>query len=47
MRTVANAIINLSNDVREILLQEPRLLKLKAPTYVLGKSYKLKKVFYN
>ena len=37
MRTVANAIIDLSNDVRAILLQEPRLLKLAAPTYVLGK----------
>ena len=58
MRTVANAIIDLSNDVRAILLQEPRLLKLAAPTYVLGKlkyftSLEIKlmdivhKIFYN
>ena len=36
MRTVANALIELSKEARAIFLQEPRLLKLKAPTYVLG-----------
>jgi hypothetical protein len=36
MRTVANALVELSKEARTIFLQEPRLLKLKAPTYVLG-----------
>ena len=36
MRTVANALVELSKEARAIFLQEPRLLKLKAPTYVLG-----------
>ena len=36
MRTVANALVELSKEARTIFLQEPRLLKIKAPTYVLG-----------
>ncbi len=36
MRTVASALIDLSKEARAIFLQEPRLLKLSAPTYVLG-----------
>ena len=36
MRTVANALIDLAKEARAIFQQEPRLLKLEAPTYVLG-----------
>lgn len=36
MRTVASALIDLCKEVRAIFMQEPRLLKLNAPTYVLG-----------
>ena len=36
MNTVANALINLCHQAREIFLQEPRLLRLKPPVYVLG-----------
>ena len=39
MRTVANALVELAKDARAIFLQEPRLLKLSAPTYVLGNIY--------
>ena len=42
MKTVATALIDLSNNVRAIFLQEPRLLKLKAPIYILGKKYSIK-----
>ena len=41
MRTVANALVELSKEARAIFLQEPRLLKLKAPTYVLGELLEL------
>lgn len=37
MKTVAASIIDLCGQARAIFLQEPRLLKLKAPVYVLGK----------
>ena len=36
MRTVASSLIELCTQVRAIFLQEPRLLKLKPPVYVLG-----------
>ena len=39
MRTVATSLIDLSVQVRAIFLQEPRLLKLKPPVYVLGWYY--------
>jgi hypothetical protein len=36
MRTVATSLIDLCVQVKDIFKQEPRLLKIKAPTYVLG-----------
>ncbi len=36
MATVASALINLCQQVRDIFLQEPRLLRLQPPVYVLG-----------
>ena len=39
MKTVASSLIDLSTQARSIFLQEPRLLKLKPPVYVLGKLF--------
>ena len=46
MRTVANALVELAKDARAIFLQEPRLLKLSAPTYVLGNIYQIISLAY-
>jgi hypothetical protein len=37
MRTFGKSLIELCIQTRSLLIQEPRLIKLKSPTYILGK----------
>ena len=36
MRTFAKSLIELCNQTRGFIIQEPRLVKLASPTYILG-----------
>ena len=38
MKSFAKCILSTCHSVREILLNEPRLLKIDSPTYILGKE---------
>jgi len=37
MQTLASSLISIARQVKNLLIQEPRLLQVKTPVYVLGK----------
>lgn len=39
MRSFAKCIFSMCHSVREILMNEPRLLRIDSPTYILGEQY--------
>ena len=39
MRTFAKSLIELCNQTRGFIIQEPRLVKLASPTYILGAKF--------
>ena len=38
MRTFAKSLIELCTQTRGLIIQEPRLVKLASPTYILGEK---------
>ncbi len=38
MKTFGHSLLEICQQTRGLLMQEPRLLKLNAPTYILGKE---------
>ena len=47
MATVASCLVSLCQEVKVTLMEEPRLLQVPSPSYVLGKLYMIYFTIYH